>query len=183
MVKVTLSVREQDHLVKYNHFQPITISDSTIGVNNVNFHIPTLLKEVKKLPKKERTNIKKQILTFQATVASFLLLSSKSMANTIQNPSVPVNNLPKTAESLPPEIMELLITLLVIAVGGGVVLAAILLVSAGIGKMFRMKNASAWSVDILKGVVQILIAPSVIFLIYYLSNLVFGNSGWHINPF
>lgn len=184
MVKVlTFSVRERDPLVNYNPIQPITVSDSSIGFHNVNFHLPTLLEEVKNLKKKERNQYKKQIQTFLATSSSFLMLSPLMSTAKATNITVPATNIPKSAEGMPPEIMDLLIGLLVIAVGAGVVLAAILLVSAGIGKMFRMKNASAWTVDILKGFTQILIAVPVVFVIYYVANLIFAGSGWFVNPF
>lgn len=181
MVKVNLSVKKQDYLVKYNPFQPISVSDSTIGINNVNFHMQTLIEEVNQLPKKERSKIKQQILTFQATVATFLLLPLKSMANT--STSVPVTSLPNSAEGIPPEIMDLLIGLLKISVAVGVVLAAILLVSAGIGKMFRMKEASKWTQDIIRGLVQILLSVPVVFIIYYVASLIFKGSGWFVSPF
>lgn len=179
---VKISVKKQDELVNYIPFKSIHTTDTQIGNNNVNFHIPTLIKEVKKLPKKERKSIKKQILTFQATVATFLLLPLRSMAENV-NTTIPVTNLPKSAEGLPSELMELMIALLVIAVGAGVVLAAILLAGAGIGKMFRMKDANEWTTDILKGLVQVLIAVPVVFVIYYVANLIFSGSGWFVSPF
>lgn len=184
MVKVlTFSARERDPLVNYNPIQPITVSDSSIGIHNVNFHIPTLIEEVKTLKKKERNQYKKKIQTFLATASSFLMLSPLTLTAKATNTTVPVTNLPKSAEGMPPEIMDLLIGLLVIAVGTGVVLAAILLVSAGVARMFRWKNASSWTVDILKGFTQILIAVPVVFVIYYVANLIFGSSGWFVNPF
>jgi Fe2+ transport system protein B len=181
--KVNLrSRKEQDHLVKYNLFQPITQSDSSIGISNVNFHIPTIIEEVKLLPKKERKSIKQQILTLQTTLASFMMYPLTSMANST-NQTVPVTTLPNSAEGIPPEIMELLIGLLKVSVAVGVVLAAILLVGAGIGKMFRMKDVNDWITDIIKGLVTVLCATPLIFIIYYLATKLFSGSGWFVTPF
>jgi hypothetical protein len=182
MINVTLSAKKQDHLVKYHSFQHIKLSDSPIGISNVNFHIPTLIEEVKLLPKKERKSIKKEILTFQVTLASFMMFPLTSMANNT-NQTVPVTTLPNSAEGIPPEIMELLIGLLKVSVAVGVVLAAILLVGAGIGKMFRMKDVNDWITDIIKGLVTVLCATPLIFIIYYLATKLFAGSGWFVTPF
>lgn len=185
MVSVNLYTKEQDHLVKYNSFKPIVISDSFLGIGNENFHIPTLVEEVKTLGKKELTQYKKEISTFLTTASAFLLLPLRSMANTntTTNLNIPVSGIPQTAEGMSPEIMELLIGVLGTIVVGGVILAMILLAGVGVANMFGMKNTSKWTMNILKGLTQVLVAPSVVFVIYYFSNLVFGKSAWHINPF
>jgi hypothetical protein len=185
MVNVRLSAKRQDHLVKYNPFQPIALADSTLTVNDVNFHIPTIVEEVKHLSKKKLTQYKKDAMAFLATASTFLVFPLTSMANTNTSTSfsIPVSGIPQTAEGMSPEIMKLLIGVLGTIVVGGVILAMILLAGVGVANMFGMKNTSKWTMNILKGLTQVLVAPSVVFVIYYFSNLVFGKSAWHISPF
>ena len=178
-MQVNLCVRKPNPSVKYQFTNPIVIGNDTFTLNNVNFQ--EIIKEVRQLPKNKIKEYKKNIKLFIVTATSFMMLPLKSMASE----SIPTTtNLPKTAEGLPPELLDLLVKLLMISVGLAVMLAAILLVGAGIMRMFRKKKeATEWTSDILKGFIQVLVAPSVIFVIYYLATLLLGNSGWHVNPF
>jgi hypothetical protein len=97
--------------------------------------------------------------------------------------TVPVTTLPNSAEGIPTEIMDLLIGLLKVSVAAGIILAAILLVGAGIGKMFRMKDVNDWITDIIKGLVVVISATPLIFLIYYAATKLFSGSGWFVTPF
>jgi hypothetical protein len=179
LVKICVRNPESSVNYKLNSFE---VNGDSIPFNNVNFHIPTLIEEVKQLPKSEKKKYKKILKIFLMTTSSFMILPLRSMAST----SVPVaaTNLPKTAEGLPPELLELLLKLLVISVGASVILAAILLVGAGVMKMFRKKKeANEWTVDIIKGLIQILVAVPVVFLIYYVATNLFSGSGWFVSPF
>jgi hypothetical protein len=183
MVLVNLCVKEQNPLINYHFSKPFNVETNTFKINAVNFHIPTLIKEVRKLPKNKIKEYKKITQTFLVTVSSFLILPLRSMASTLPN-SVPVtSNLPKTAEGIPPELLHLLIQLLTIAVGGAVFIAAIMLAVTGIAKMFRVKGITQWTSDILKGLFQALAAIPVVFLIYYLATLLFKGNGWWVSPF
>jgi hypothetical protein len=181
MVLVNLCVKNQDTLVKYRFFKPFVTGDDTFTINNVNFHIPKLVKEVKQLPKSKIHQYKQMIQTFLATTASFTMLPLRSMANT----SIPTGTttLPQSATGMPPELLELLLTLLKISVGAAVILAAILLVANAIGRMFRINGMTQWAKDIIKGLVQVLVAVPIVFLIYYVANLLFSNNGWFVSPF
>jgi uncharacterized membrane protein YozB (DUF420 family) len=178
-------VKKPNPLVNYKFTNPIVVGDDTVTLNNVNFHIPTLIKEVKELPKSKIRQYKKIIKTFLVTASSFLILPLRSMAET----SIPVGQmgtttLPQSATGMPPELLELLLTLLKISVGAAVILSAICLVFAGVLRMFRKKKeANEWTVDIIKSIIQILVAVPVVFLIYYVANLLFGHSGWFVSPF
>jgi ABC-type Fe3+ transport system permease subunit len=187
-VLANLCVRNPDPLVKYQPFNPIEIDKQTVsfqGVNNVNFHIQTLIEEVKKTPRKELKEYRKTIRAFLATLSvSFLISPLRSMATGLPTTAQTGTNLPNSAEGLPPELFDILIKLLVIAVASAVILAIILLVVAGVMKMFRKKKeANEWTVDIVKGVIQVITAPTVIFLIYFIAHLLFGSSGWFVSPF
>jgi hypothetical protein len=109
------------------------------------------------------------------------MLPLRSMANTV----IPTGQttLPQSATGMPPELLELLLTLLKISVGAAVILAAILLVANAIGRMFRINGMTQWAKDIIKGLVQVMIAVPVVFLIYYVANLLFSGNGWFVSPF
>jgi hypothetical protein len=179
-------VKNPNTLVNYHYSEPIVIEKETVRFNNVNFHIPTLIKEVKSFPKSRIKQYKKTIQTFLVTASSFLIQSPlKSMANTTAHTQqLGTTTLPDRATGIPPELFELLIKLLVIAVGSAVIFAAILLVGAGVMKMLRKrKEANEWTTDILKGLIQILVAVPVVFLLYYVANQLFSTSGWFVSPF
>jgi hypothetical protein len=84
---------------------------------------------------------------------------------------------------MPPELLDLLLTLLKISVGAAIILAIILLVVNAMGRMFRISGMTAWAKDIIRGLVQVLIAVPLVFLIYYVANLFFSGNGWWISPF
>lgn len=182
---VNLCVKKQNPSVNYRFTNPIVIEQESVRLNNVNFHIPTLLEEVKELPKNKIKEYKIILKTFLVTTSSFLILPLRSMAET----SIPVGQmgtttLPQTSAGMPPELLELLLMLLKISVGAAVILSAICLVFAGILRMFRKrKEANEWTVDILKSIIQILVAVPVVFLIYYVANLLFSGNGWFVSPF
>lgn len=177
MVLVNLCVKERSPLVKYNLSNPIVINESV--TNDVNFQ--ELLKEVRQLPKNKIKEYKKNIKLFLVTATSFMMLPLRSMAES----SIPTaTNLPKTATGMPPELLDLMLKLLVISVGTAVILSMILLVGAAVMKMFRKKKeANEWTVDIIKGLIQVLVAVPIVFLIYYVANMLFSSNGWFVSPF
>lgn len=184
MVLVRLYSKNHDPLTKYNFFKPLTIENETVRINNVNFHIPTLIKEVKESSKHNLKQYKKTIQTFLATVTSFAIFPLRSMASTTNTSSpMGITNLPQSATGMPPELLELLLMLLKISVGVAVILAAILLVTNAIGRMFRIKGMTNWAKDIIKALVQVLVAVPLVFLIYYVANLLFSGNGWFVSPF
>lgn len=180
-MKVNLYVRDQKEYLNY-HFTSFTLENEII-----NFHIPTLLKEVSQLTRKEKKQYKKIITSFLVTAGSIFLSASKSMANGVQQSplsvTVPATTLP-TSVGLPPELMEIMSTLLVITTGAAVMICIGMLVLAGILRAMRKrKESSEWTVDIVKGLVQVIMAAPVVFLIYYIATILFGGSTWFVSPF
>lgn len=175
-MRLNLCVKSPDHLTNYNFVNPITLKQDI-----VNFH-QKIIEEVIALPKRERKNVKKTIKSFLMTTMSFLSLSSKSMAETLNQ----ANPLPATSVGIPPELLELMMSLLQITVAGGIILSVILLATAGIMKMMgkkRRKEAEDWTVDIIKGATQVILAAPVIFLIYYLASMLLKGTSWFVSPF
>jgi uncharacterized membrane protein YidH (DUF202 family) len=174
-------LKNPDSYVNYHLSKPFTV-DETVRINDINFHIPILIKEVKLLPQGKIKQYRKTIQTFLVTASSFTMLPLRSMANSVI-PTQTVSTLPQSATGIPPELLELLLMILKISVGAAVILAAILLVMNAIGKMFRIKGMTEWAVDIVKALVQVLVAVPIVFLIYYVANLLFSKSGWFVSPF
>lgn len=174
---LNLCVKKPNNLVNYIPSNPITI-----GELPVNFQPKIILEEVKSLSRKGRKKFQRVAKTFLMTTISFLALSSKSMAATLN----PATELPVSSVGIPAELMDFMMTSLLIVVGVGIFLSAILMVSAGIMRMLgkrRRKEAEDWSVDIIKGFTQVLLAVPTIFLIYYLVSMILKSSGFFVSPF
>jgi hypothetical protein len=164
-------------LVKYNFANPIIIGDTP-----VNFHPEIITEEVKTLSLKGKKKFQKVAKTFLMTTLTFLMSSSKSMAETLNK----TETLPTSSVGMPPELMEFMMTTLVIIIGVGIILAAILFASAGIMRMLgkkRRKEAEEWSVDIIKGLFQILVSVPIVFIIYYIVSMALKGSGMFVSPF
>ena len=177
-MKVNLCVKDQKEYLNY-HYASFKVDDEP-----VNFHIPTLLEEVKHLKRKEKKQYKKIITSFLTTAVATLTLSSKSMANTAQAPqSISVTNLP-TSVDVPTELMEIMSNLLVISTSAAVFICIGMLILAGLLRTMRKKKeATEWTSDIIKGLVQVIVAAPLVFLIYYVASSLFAGTGWFINPF
>lgn len=170
---LNLCVKKPDNLVNYKFTQPIMIHSE-----NGNFHIG--VKEVMNLTKKERKQAGKIIKAFIGATVSFLTLSSRSMANELN--ATPTPQVVNTG--LPTEMIQPIMDLIKLALGGSVLLAVLLLIAAGALRMMRKKKeATEWTSDIIKGFVQILISTPVIFLLYYIVTSLLGNFQVFLNPF
>ena len=184
MKLVNLCLKNHDPLTNYRLFKSFNIDNETVRINNVNFHIPTLLKEVRQLPKTKVKQYKKTIRTFLVTIGSFAIFPLRSIASELPHSiQTGTTTLPQSATGMPPELLELLLMILKISVGAAVILAAILLVANAIGRMFRINGMTQWAKDIIRALVQVLVAVPLVFLIYYVANLLFSTSGWFVSPF
>lgn len=168
-IRVNLCVKESRDYINYK------LSSFTV---NENFQIQLYVEEVENLSNKQRKQFKKTHKAFISTTISFLSLSSRSMAQSLtQNPNIPTTG-------LPPDLMQPIMELLQLSIKASLILAAILLVSAGVLRMFgKSEKAIAWVKDIIKGLVQILIATPIVFLIYYVVTLLFGDFTAFKSPF
>ena len=170
-IRVNLCVRKSDKSINYNF--------SSFMVNQIeNFQMKLYVEEVKNLSHKQKKQFKKTHKVFIATAISFLNLSSRSMAQSLTpNPNVPT-------VGLPPDLMTSITELLQFSLKASILLAIILLLAAGILRMFgKTEKAIEWSKDIIKGLVQVLIATPVVFLIYYVVTLMFGDFTAFKSPF
>lgn len=171
-LKVNLCVREPKTYINY-------YTSSFTVENAVNFPI-MIVEEVKNLSKPERRQLKLITKSFLMTAGSFLTLTSRSMANTLQ--PVPTGQI--ALGGIPKELFQPLIEILGTALGVSLALAVLLFIAAGILRMLRKKKeATEWTTDIIKGFIQILIAIPLIFLLYYAATLILGNFTSFLNPF
>ena len=80
------------------------------------------------------------------------------------------------SEITPDLVMQWGMTLSIITVAIGVAIASSLLAIAGVYRMLRKrKEAEEWTVDIIKGLVQVLIAIPLVYSLFYLAQLIFRN--------
>ncbi len=150
----------------------VSIQPKTIKINNTptvssNF-IQELEKEVKNLPKKEKRKTFKVVSQTLSVFMSALAIATPTFAtNSIVSPD--------------------LITLFLQAIGACIALAVLvgtfLLILTGIWQMFSAEKASEMRQNIIKGLIQSLVAPLVVMVIVYLGHLLFSNNSYYIDPY
>jgi hypothetical protein len=119
---------------------------------------------------KRAKKLKKLLKGFVTVVGVGLKMTPKAFAAT-----TPAITTGATAIT-PAVVMQWGLTLALISVSVGVALAMIMLSVAGIYRMFRKRDiATEWSTDVIKGLVQVLIAVPTVYLLFYLAQLVFKN--------
>lgn len=97
-------------------------------------------------------------------------------SNTILIPNIAFAETPSIMNT--EEITKLGIQVATFSVGVSVGVSAILLSVAGIYRMLRKKKeATEWTTDIIKGLVQSLVAIPTVYLLYYVATSLFKNIG------
>ncbi|PLR99625.1 hypothetical protein [Bacillus sp. T33-2] len=166
-------MKEPNNYLNY-HLSSFQINQSE------NFPFKINVEEVKNLSRKGRINAIRIVKSFTGTAISFLTLTSKSMAN--QLATTPTQQVANTG--LPPDLIEPIMDLIKLALGGSILLTVLLLIAAGVMRQFRKKKEAAeWTTDIIKGFIQIIIATPLIFLMYYIVTKLLGNFDMFLNPF
>ena len=162
-VKLKISARELDPNVKYIPFRYEPTAQP--------FFPDTTPKEVNVPQNKWNPE-------FAWKVAGFVLMS----ALTIVEPAF-ANGIDTETMQTAKEIDQIfsLFTKLLVLVGVGS--AGVLLSAAGLYRMIRKeKEAKEWSTDIIKGLVQVLLAGPTVMLLVYIATLLFGSSSWFVAP-
>lgn len=146
------------------------------AIDRTTFLAETLYKEVTSQDQLSGKNRKlKSLRKLQAGLTSILVtvmvaspVSAFAQTNTL-NASV-------GQEITPSTVMEWGIQLALIVVAVGIAISGSLLAIAGVYRMLRKrKEAEEWTTDIIKGLVQVLIAIPVVYSLYYLSQIVFRS--------
>lgn len=102
------------------------------------------------------------------------LAQTTTQINSIHPNAVPVTG--NEQEITPALVMQWGASISLIVVAIGIAIAASLLAIAGVYMMLtKRKEASEWTMDIIKGLVQVLIAIPLVYTLYYLAQIVFRN--------
>jgi hypothetical protein len=135
--------------------------------------LQTLAKEVKSQPLVVRKKFIKLLQRTQLLIAP-LLIAPKAHAE--ENINFPLLEKAYGLDILPDEIVTILIQLIIGCGILGVAFAILCLMIAGGYRMIGQSDkAQMWSVDIIKGLGQVLLAPVIILLLVTVTALVFRN--------
>lgn len=174
MVNVSIKVRMsgRDSTISQNEQIEFYVH-SRIEKDKVTFFLQNFEKEVINLPKTKQKKWKKTLFVAYQTCLSLIIFVKPAAATSHT----------LDTKLIPTDLLDIILQLEIIAVVLGVALANITFVGAGIYRILRKEKISReWSVDIIKGLVQILIAPVFITTIIYIISFLFETSEWFINP-
>lgn len=173
---ITMSSRELNSAVSYKSpVQQFNLKEKV--EDNVLFIASTLQKEVIKgtteQQRKKIKQLKKLLKGFVVVIGAGIQATPKAFA------AAPLTGATTTAAAnqiTPAMVMSWGLNLALISVSVGVALSMTLLTLAGIYRMMRKrKEAEEWSVDVIKGLVQVLVAVPVVYLLFYLAQTVFKS--------
>lgn len=173
---ITMSSRELNSDVSYKSpVQQFNLKEKV--EDNVLFIASTLQKEVIKgttgQQRKKIKQLKKLLKGFVVVIGAGIQATPKAFA------AAPLTGATTTAAAnqiTPALVMSWGLNLALISVSVGVALSMTLLTLAGIYRMMRKrKEAMEWSVDVIKGLVQVLVAVPVVYLLFYLAQTVFKS--------
>ncbi|AYJ75274.1 hypothetical protein BSP36_187 [Bacillus phage BSP36] len=169
--KLTISARELSPTVTYRPFTKVKVNNKSMEEKAL-FLVKNLREEVMKgTESQRRKKIKqmKRLLKLSLSVLGVMVgATPKSFAVTTA----------ATATNLvtPAIVMQWGLTVAMISVSVGVALSMSLLTLAGIYRMMRKrKEAEQWTTDIIRGLVQVLVAVPVVYLLFYLAQTVFKS--------
>jgi hypothetical protein len=167
-IKLNISARNfQEHV----NYQNKVISKELGGeLNKANFMVQNIEEVIHQASKEEKKEIKKTLKAIRIAGVSMLVIL-------LQNQTSFAETIGTEAEIITPDqVTAFMFKLALIALSATVGLASIMLMVAGSYRMFRKrKEAKIWTTDILKGFTQALVAIPVIYLIFYLAFILFGD--------
>lgn len=169
--KLTISARELSPTVTYRPFTKVNVNNKSMEEQAL-FLVKNLREEVMKgTESQQRKKIKqmKRLLKLSLSVLGAMVgATPKSFAvTTAATTTNPVT---------PAIVMQWGLTVAMISVSVGVALSMTLLTLAGIYRMMRKrKEAEQWTTDIIRGLVQVLVAVPVVYLLFYLAQTVFKS--------
>lgn len=172
MVKINIGAKNLTSGVKY--IQPVTNiqGNLTKQEEQVLFMAATLKEEVLQGTVEQQA---KQAKKLKKIVKGFLVAGGVAIQTA---PRALATGLQATATNpiTPATILDYGMTLAFILVASGVAFAMIALTAAGVARMFKRRDiADAWSTDIVKGLVQVLISIPTVLLLFYIAQMVFKN--------
>lgn len=169
-IAINFKPKESNPLVKYN----VSSTEVKQSVNKKVHFLAQRLQEEVMLgnPSQLETNINKLKKMHKKFV---LILGATAIVSLQTNPLLAQAQQVST-EITPDTVMDWGQTIALIVVAIGIALAAPLLAAAGMYRMLRKrKEAEEWTTDIIKGLVQVLIAIPVVYSLFYLAQTLFKN--------
>lgn len=155
---------------KVSFIQPVRevrseLEDKMLFIKN------SLIEEVGTNPKKARS-LHKLFKRLAIGVGVKLMLPATALAATHKAATVTAS----ASQITPQHVLHWGLILALVVVSIGVALSMSMLAIAGIYRMFkREKEATEWSNDIVRGLVQVLIAIPVVYIFFLLAQMVFTN--------
>ncbi|AMQ66504.1 hypothetical protein BH753_gp022 [Bacillus phage Shbh1] len=187
MAVVTISSKGHVDGVNYRPFETINVGKDTLKMSmeeQVVF-IANILQEEVIHGSKDKQQVKlKKLRKLQKKFVSILRFGAVStVAFTPLQALAQTSSLPHSitgggvgTEITPTVVMQWGLTVALITVAIGVALSGALLATAGIYRMLRKREiAVEWTTDIIKGLIQVLIAVPTVYALFYLSQIVFQN--------
>lgn len=136
--------------------------------------IEELTKEVKLLPKKVQKRFYSKLKKLSLLIIPILVPTKLTHAQEITN--FPLLEKSHGIELLPPEVIDILKQLILAFGTVSVALAILFLMGAGVYRMIgNERKAREWSVNVIKGFGQVLLAPVIILILTTLTALIFKN--------
>jgi hypothetical protein len=165
----------KSHVTYNNPLKEIKQDYGKNTVGDLAFFVKSMPREVEGLKKKDRNMLKNTLRLTYLTCVSLLALS---------NPTFAATTTVATGLMQPTEIMEIIQWMIKICAMVGLGLSILCLQIASVMRIFRKrKEAIEWSNDIIKGTVQLFLAPIIIMLIAYTAYLLFGENSFFVKPF
>ncbi|AYJ74197.1 hypothetical protein BSP15_180 [Bacillus phage BSP15] len=173
---ITMSSRELNSAVSYKSpVQQFNLKEKV--EDDVLFIANTLQKEVIEgttgQQRKKIKKLKKLLKGFVVVMGAGIQATPKAFA------AAPLTGATTSAAAnqiTPAMVMSWGLNLALISVSVGVALSMTLLTLAGIYRMMRKrKEAQEWTTDVIKGLVQVLVAVPVVYLLFYLAQTVFKS--------
>ncbi|WZK93438.1 hypothetical protein [Bacillus phage BvP] len=169
--KLTISARELSPTVTYRPFTKVKVNNKSMEEKAL-FLVKNLREEVMKgTESQQRKKIKqmKRLLKLSLSVLGVMVgATPKSFAVTAAATA--------TNPVTPAIVMQWGLTVAMISVSVGVALSMSLLTLAGVYRMMRKrKEAEQWTTDIIRGLVQVLVSIPVVYLLFYLAQVVFKS--------
>jgi hypothetical protein len=169
---VTLSTKDYSPGVKYS--RPVKMKVAETFEERALFLAKALKEEVIQGTEKQQLRKVKQLKKLLKLTLTVGVVGLKMSPKAFANSTAPL--VAGSTALTPATIMQYGLSLALISVSVGVAIAMIMLTVAGIYRMFRKRElADMWVTDIIKGLVQVLIAIPTVYLLFYLAQLVFKN--------
>lgn len=175
--QVTLKISAKELDQKINYINPIQHINLNKKNEKLDFLLANIEKEVKQLTIQQKKRYAKILKSTLITTSSLLLFVTPTLAATPITP-------PSPDIIMPQDILKFGAWVIGICCSLGFLLATVCYQLAGGMRILRKrKEANDWTVDIIKGFTQLMLAPVIVGLIAIVCYMLFRNFTWFVSPF